>query len=53
MVSSPNDDIMDSRMDHDMDFSEQEVEINFQSEIDELDITKEEGSSCQKKRKQI
>ena len=52
MVSSPNDDIIDSRMDNDIDSSRQEVEINFQSEIDGLDLAVEEESSYQKKRKQ-
>ena len=37
MVSSPDDDVMGSRMDHD---------------IDELDLTEKEASSCQRKRKQ-
>ena len=46
VVLSPDDDIIDNRMDHDIDSSEQEVEINFQSEINE------DESSCQRTRKQ-
>ena len=51
VVSSPDNEIMDSRMDRDIDSSEQEMESNVQPEIDEFDLTEEEESLCQRKRK--
>lgn len=51
VVSSPDDEIMDSRMDRDIDSSEQEMESNVQPEIDEFNLTAEEESTCQRKRK--
>ena len=51
VVSSPDDEIMGSRMDRDIDSSEHEMESNVQPEIDEFDLTEEEESPCQRKRK--